>query len=388
MGRVAGPGTTSGRRTPAPAPGKLPIVLASIRLDFNPQATLFGASLRLETLAIAAVVFVALLFAGIWAGRTGAGLFERHPEGKQPPKLRRDDLILIAFGVVPGAVVGGRLDTVLVHLDYYQSNTNAILDVNVGGLGLGLAVVLGALTGAAVARLMNAPIGRWFAVLAMPTMFVLGAGKLATVLGGAGQGAYSDASWATSYAGSGPWESLNPTYPSVPSQAIEGGLVLAAMLVIWVVPPLLRLRLRRWRLFVRPGYAARYPWSWLTGGRRFLTAMGLWAAMRFIAAFGWRDAKVAGQLNAEQLVMIGVMALAVFGPAAASASVWTGKALGRGIRRAAMRMAAGGSGRGPKLAKADEAKLQAAGIVAVPDLGPAETKLPVKEDPGPRRPGV
>jgi hypothetical protein len=323
---VAPPVVETGR----PPPGKLPIVLASIALDFDAQTTLFGAAYRLETLALGAVLFAALLFAGLSAGRPGAGLFERYLEdGSTPPKLRRDDLILIAFGIVPGAVVGGRLDYVLVHLDFYRTHTDAILDVNQGGLNLTLAVVLGAISGVAVARLMNAPLGRWLSVSAVPTMLALGLGKLAMVLGGAGQGVYSDAWWASSYTGAGPWESLNPTYPALPSQALEGILVLAALAAVLTLPPLLRLRLRRWRRFVRPGVAPRHPWSPLTGGRRFLTMIGVWAAMRFVAASTWRDAHVAGALNTEQLLLLAVIACALLGPTAISATGWLIRHLAR-----------------------------------------------------------
>ena len=368
---------------------------ASISLDFDPQTTIFGAAVRLETLALAGVIFVALVFGGLWAGRTGAGLFDRHPEGKPPARLRRDDLILIAFGVVPGAVVGGRLDYVLVHLDFYQVHQEAILDVNQGGFGLTLAVILGTVTGVAVAKLMNAPIGRWLAVLAMPTMFALGAGKLATVLGGAGQGTYSDASWATSYTGAGPWESLNPSYPAIPAQAIEGGIVLAAMLIFWVVPPLLRLRLRRWHAVVRPGLAARYPWSLFTGGRRFLTMLGVWATLRFAAAYYWRDARVAGRLNAEQLILFGVVVVAAFGPSVATAVARSARASRRGTVALARRVAVSIAERRARPARpavVTESKMQATDgkvtrIQSAAPVGPIEAKLPVEEVPHPRRSG-
>jgi len=299
-------------------------VPASISLDFSPATSLFGVDVRLETLALAGVIFLVLVLAGLSSGRKGAGLFDGSVDasGVAPAKLRRDDLILIAFGAVPGAVVGGRLGYVLVHLDYYQAHTGAILDVAQGSLNLTLAVVLGTITGAAVGRLMNAPLGRWFAVSAVPVMFGLGLGKLATVLGGAGQGAYSDEWWATSYKGPGPWESLNPTYAALPSQALEGVLVLAALAAMLAVPPLLRLRLRRWRMFVRPGLAPRHPWSWVTGWRRYLTMLGLWAAARFVAAFTWRDAQVLGPLGAEQLALLGLMGLAALGPGLIGALSW------------------------------------------------------------------
>jgi hypothetical protein len=375
-------------------------VLASIALDFDAQTTLLGAGYRLETLALAGALFAALVFAGLSAGRPAAGLFDlRLADGSEPPKLRRDDLILIAFGIVPGAVVGGRIDYVLVHLDFYRAHTDAILDVNQGGLNLTLAVVLGTLCGIAVARLMNAPIGRWLSVTATPAMLALGLGKLAMVLGGAGQGTYSDAWWATSYTGRGPWESLNPTYPSLPSQALEGLLVLASLAVVLALPPLLRLRLRRWRHFVRPGIAPRHRWRLLTGGRRFLTMIGIWAAMRFVAASTWRDARVAGSLNAEQLLLLAVIACALLGPTARSALAWLIRHLatvaisgGRGLasRWAARRsgVALAGSDAAEPPADSDAAEPPAVSDAPAELTGPSgnggaafvhEVKLPVED---------
>jgi Na+-transporting methylmalonyl-CoA/oxaloacetate decarboxylase gamma subunit len=367
-------------------------VLASISLDFSPTTTLFGSNLRLETLALAGVIFLTLVLTGLSSGRVGAGLFERIPRDSTlaAPRLRRDDLILIAFGVVPGAVAGGRAGYLLVHLDYYRLHTDAILDTSQGGLNLTLAVLGGAITGLAVARLMNAPLGRWLAVSAVPVMLGLGLGKLAMVLGGAGQGAYSDAWWATGYVGPGPWESLNASHPSLPSQALEGGLVLAAMVVLLAVPLLLRLRLRRWHALVRPGLAPRHPWRWLTGGRRFLSMLALWAAMRFVAAFTWRDAQVLGRLNAEQLVLAGVVALAVLGPGVVFVLLWilrtVGHSLGRGWKRFRANRAALSPRAARAAAAANTSKLQAVGGVPAAPADPvgtvnaSEAKLPI-EDP-------
>ncbi len=395
--RAGADGARAGRRPLAEtwslAPGKLPLVPASIGLDFDPTMSLFGAGFRLETLALAGVIFLVLVIIGLSSGRAGAGLFDRHPDppAPAPARLRRDDLILIAFGVVPGAVVGGRLGYVLVHLDYYQTHNSAILDVNQGSLDLTLAVVLGTLTGAAVARLMAAPLGRWLAVSAIPVMFGLGLGKLAMVLGAAGQGSYSDAWWATSYAGPGPWESVNPSYPALPSQGLEGVLVLAAMAAVLVLPPILRLRLRRWHAIVRPGLAPRHPWRWLTGGRRFLTMLGLWAAMRFVAAFTWRDAHVLGPLGAEQLMLLGLVVIALFGPAVLAVTAWTLRHLAHASSAAWKRYRARRASRSLRPGRADLAenasKTQAAAVAraaAVGGLGagalPDDIKLPV-EDP-------
>ncbi|MGD0861656.1 MAG: prolipoprotein diacylglyceryl transferase family protein [Candidatus Limnocylindrales bacterium] len=284
-------------------------MLDIVRLDFDPTIALVGLTVRLETLALAGVILLTLVMAALGAGRMRSRLVAS-AEGPRPDaaRLRRDDLILIAFGAVPGAVVGGRLGYGLVHLDYYSGDPSLLTDPARGGLSLTLAVVLGTVSGLAVALLLAAPIARWLHVASGPLLIGLGLGKLAMVLGGTGQGQFSNASWATEYARPGPWGSLVPADPALPSQALEGGLVLFAAALLVLVPFLLRLRLRRWQRIVRPALAPRREWLMLTGFRRFLTALSLWAVARFAAGFTWRDAQVVGPLRAEQLVLIGVLA--------------------------------------------------------------------------------
>lgn len=293
--------------------GTLRAVFAVIRLDFDPTVSWLGLTVRLETLAIAAAVFVAITLAAIGAGRMQARLdrLGSTDDAERQPRLRRDDLILIAFGAVPGAVLGGRLGYGLIHLDYYQANPASLADPGQGSLALTTGVVLGLLGALGVARLLAAPIGRWLHVASVPLLVGLGLSKLAMMLGGAGQGQYSDASWATSYVRPGPWESFNPGLSALPSQALEGGLVLIAALLILVVPVLLRFRLRRWRRIVRPGWAARRDWVALRGGRRFVTALCLWAIARILAAFTWRDARVFGPFGADQLILLAIVGTCV-----------------------------------------------------------------------------
>lgn len=314
-------------------------MLNVIRLDFDPSTSIFGLSIRLETLALAGAILAVLLLAALGSGRVNAGLAQGDDGGEQPsaPKLRRDDLILIAFGAVPGAVIGGRLGYALIHLDYYKVDLATIADPGQGGYGLTLAVVVGTLTAVAVARLLAAPIDRWLGVAAVPVLLGLGLGKLATILGGAGQGGYSDASWATSYVGPGLWGSANPDFAALPSQAIEGVVVLAVAASLVVVPFLLRLRVRRWWHLGRPGLAPRREWSLLAGRRRYLTALGLWALARFAVAFTWRDARVLGPFVAEQLILLLVAAAALLGPRvlATSRRVRAGLSSRRAARRTA-----------------------------------------------------
>jgi prolipoprotein diacylglyceryltransferase len=278
-----------------------------VRLDFDPTIALAGLTVRLDTLALAGVVLVMLVLAAIGAGRMRAA-FEAGKDGYAPDsaRLRRDDLILIAFGAVPGAIVGGRLGYGLIHLDYYGGNPGLLADPARGGLTLTLAVVFGTVGAVAVARLLAAPLGRWLHVASVPLLIGLGLGKLAMVLGGSGQGQFSNSPWATEYVRPGPWGSAGAASPAVPSQALEGGVVLAVAALLLLVPFLARIRLRRWRRLARPGLAPRRRRLMLDGFGRFLTALSLWAAVRFAAAFTWRDAEIAGPLRAEQLVLVGV----------------------------------------------------------------------------------
>jgi prolipoprotein diacylglyceryltransferase len=311
--------------------------------DFDPTISPFGLDVRLETLALAGVIFLVLVVAALSAGRMQAATLAELDAGEEEPRpLRRDDLLLIAFGAVPGAVVGARLDYGLIHADYFSQDWTRLLDPAQGSLALTLAVVLGAATAIAVAVLLNAPVSRWLHVAAVPLLLGLGLGKLAMLLGGDGQGGFSDGSWAVAFAGPGPWQSANPDVPATASQAMEGVLVLVAALLVLVVPQLLRLRLRRWHLFVRPGLSPSLRIGLLTGYRRFLTAVVLWAAIRFGVAFTWRDALVLDPLNVEQVILAGTLVFFVAAGLTASLVEWWRR------RRAAA------ATRGPKAPPADD----------------------------------
>lgn len=237
--------------------------------------------MRLETIGLAIVLFVGLLLAARAASRA--------PEGG----LRRDDLVFMVVGAVPGAIVGGRTGYVLDHLDYYRANPTAMFDPAQGSLTLTLALPLGILTGSIIGRLLGAPIARWMHALALPLLFTLAAGKLIGVLGGSGQGAPVDLSWATAYAGPGPWGSLAAEVPSHPSQVYEALLVGLAVAVMALAS--------RSRLVARGDGAALF------------LALGLWAVARFVAAFTWRDAVGVGPLRMEQALLLGVELIAIVG---------------------------------------------------------------------------
>ncbi len=203
-----------------------------------------------------------------------------------PRGSRADDVAFVAIGIVPGAVVGGRLGDFLLHQGSFGSNPAALFDPSVGGLELGLGVVGGTLTGAYVASLLGASAARWLSTMAAPALFALGAGKLTMVLTGAGQGQPSDASWATAFAGPGPWASLVPELPSHPSQAYEGIATLAILAILGVA------------LMLRPPNR--------DDARVFLVAIGAWAVARLLVSLTWRDPVAALGLNLGGLIAAGI----------------------------------------------------------------------------------
>ena len=250
---------------------------AVIAFDFDPLLHLGDGAVRWETVAIAAAIFTAIVLAG-FAARASA--------------LRVDDLLFVVLGVVPGGVVGGRLGYVLLHPAFFSAVPARILDPGVGSLELTLGVVGGALTGSLVALLLEGRPGPWLRVGTFPMLVILGVGKLAMVLGGTGQGLPTSGEPASAYLGSGPWGSLGPAIPSIPSQALEAlatAIVLVAILLASAIPSLRR-----------------------ADGRLFLLGLGGWAIGRAIVASTWRDPVIAGPLRAEQAIdlVVAVAALA------------------------------------------------------------------------------
>ena len=249
--------------------------IAVVMFQFDPFAHLFGdITVRWGTIALTGVIVAALVLAGLLARAAG---------------LRSDDVAFVAVGIVPGAVIGGRLGYLLMHESYFGSTPARLLDPTVGGLELGLALVGGFLTGGYVASLLGASVGRWSHVAAAPVLFALGAGKLTMVLTGAGQGRPSGGEWATAYLGPGPWGSLVPALPSEPSQVYEGAATLAILAVLAVILAVGAFRSR--------------------DGRSFFLAIGLWAAARAAISTTWRDPVVASGLNAGGIIAV-VVALA------------------------------------------------------------------------------
>jgi prolipoprotein diacylglyceryltransferase len=270
-------------------------VTGVIELSFRPILEVGGWSVRLETIALAGIVFASLVLAALIGWRTPVDV-TRDPAAEDPETgerngLRADDLLFIAVAALPGAVVAGRLGYVLLHLDYYRAQPGAVLDTGQGALELSLAVVGGLVTASIVAGLVGAPVGRWMHALALPLLLAIGTGKLALVLGGDGQGLPFDGVWALAFLGPGPWGSLAPEVPSHPSQVYEA---LATLAVLLGVMGLLAIGAFRGR-----------------SGGVFLLAVALWAVVRAIVASTWRNPAVLGPLNMGQVIAIAIATGAV-----------------------------------------------------------------------------
>jgi prolipoprotein diacylglyceryltransferase len=277
---------------------------AVIELDFDPILRIGDLSTRLETIALALVILLGLVIAAIAASRQAPEVDAAPPsalteEGAGTGRLRLDDLLFIVLGILPGAVIGGRLGYALIHPDYYAANPAALFDPALGSGELGLAVVGGTLTGAAVARLLDGPPSSWLRVAAVPLLVILGLGKTVMAVGGRGQGAPAELPWATAFTGPGPWGSLAPATPSHPSQLYEAVLALVALAALLYL-------LRRGR-------------PRLEGAAVFLAALALWASGRFLAAGTWRDADVLGPLGAGQLIALTIAVAAGAGAAVLTA---------------------------------------------------------------------
>jgi phosphatidylglycerol:prolipoprotein diacylglycerol transferase len=249
------------------------VPIAVITFTFDPFVQLLGdVSVRWGAIALTIVITVAIVLAGLLA--RGAG-------------LRADDVVFITIGVVPGAVIGGRVGYLLLHPGFANGELARLVDPSIGGLELGLAVVGGTLTGSYVAGLLrSAPLGHWLHLAAAPALLAIGAGKLTMILTGSGQGVPSDAAWATAYIGPGPWGSLVPGLPSVPAQAFEGVATLVILAVL--------------TLSLLMGAFGR------RDGRLFFAGIGLWAIARAAISTTWRDEVVVAGLPAGGLIAIAI----------------------------------------------------------------------------------
>ena len=271
---------------------------AVLVFTFDASLRVGDLAVRWGTLGIAVAVLAGLAWCALIAGRTAA--FETWI-GDRPVEangsggawhLRRDDLLFIVLGVLPGAVVFGRLGYGFLHADWYARDWRQLLDPGGGSLELTSAVVGGTLTGIYVAALLDAPVGRWLHVAIRPLLLVLALGKAAEVLGGGGQGmlVLDGGGFATAYAGSGPWGSPGAELPAIPAQVLEAAMATGVLALVGLL-------------------------GWRSGLRRaderlFAVGLATWALGRAVVASTWRDGAVLGPLNAGQLICLLVAALA------------------------------------------------------------------------------
>jgi prolipoprotein diacylglyceryltransferase len=245
------------------------VPIAVLAFDFDPLLRIGDAAVSWETVGIAAAIFVALVLAGTTTLAEG---------------FRPDDLLFVVLGIVPGAVIGGRLGYVLLHPDWFLARPARIVDPGAGSAELTLAVVGGTVAGFLVAGLLDGRPARWLQVATLPAFMGLAAGKLAMVLGGSGQGVPTTSDPATVYLGAGPWGSLGPGLPSVPSQALEGiaTLLLVIVLLLALLVPAVR----------------------EADGRAFWLGLAAWCGIRFVVAGTWRDPVTIGPLRTEQIIAL------------------------------------------------------------------------------------
>ena len=270
---------------------------AAFTFGFDASVQLGDFVVRWQTLGVAVAVLAGLAWCALIAGRTPAfdTWIGQRADGSDVSggvwHMRRDDLLFIVLGVLPGAVVLGRVGYGLLHADWYAPDWRQLLDPSTGSVELTGAVAGGALTGIYVAALLDAPVARWLHVAIRPLLLTLALGKAAAVLGGDGQGLLQvNGGFATAYAGAGPWGSAGAALPAIPSQLLEAGMDVAVLGLV---------ALLGWRTGLRRA-----------DGRLFAVGLAAWALGRALVATTWRDEAVLGPLKGEQLISLAVAAVA------------------------------------------------------------------------------
>jgi prolipoprotein diacylglyceryltransferase len=299
------------------------VAAAVLVLGFDPSFRVGDIAVRWQTLGIAVAVLAGLAWCALIAGRTPAfdtwigGRLAGSEGGGGAWHLRRDDLLFIVLGALPGAVVLGRVGYGLLHADWYSQDWHRLLDPGSGSLELTGAVVGGTLTGIYVAALLDAPVGRWLHVAIRPLLLLLALGKAAEVLGGGGQGSIvpDGGALATAFAGAGPWGSPGAGLPAIPAQLLEAAMATGGLLLVTLLG---------WRSGLRRA-----------DGRLFAVGLAAWALGRALVAATWRDDTVLGPLKAEQLVCLGVAAIAGGAATASTLVIWRRRTAGTRAARSA-----------------------------------------------------
>ena len=254
-----------------------------MRLAFDPQFEVGALAFRWQAVGLAVIFLLAL--AWWWRSLRGAR-----------PGIRPDDLLFVVLGIVPGALVGGRLMHGLVFSEAYLARPEVILDLSRGSLSLTGAVLGGLISGGYVSRLLGHSVRVWCHAASGPLLLAIGLGKLSLLLSGGGQGVPFDGPWAISYSGPGPWLAADASAAAHPSQAYEGLWTLAGLVLAAGARPILRRRVGP-RVGVGVGAGSEV-------GGTFLVALAWWLAGRFLAGFTWREDALVGALRAEQLIAL------------------------------------------------------------------------------------
>lgn len=274
---------------------------AVIEVAFDPLVRVGEMTLRWQTIGVTAAALLALAV-------TAIAMSDEPPQrggAAERRSLRLEDLGYMVLASVPGAVIGGRMVHGIVFWAAYEDDPVRLLDPSLGSLSLLGAVLGGALTAAYLARLLNAPIGRWADVAAVPLLLALALGKVAQFLGGSGQGAPFAGPWAVAFVGEGPWVSANPQLPSHPAQLYEAGWLLIGVVLLVSVAAGTRAERQ-----AQPG--------WL-----FLAALIVFLLGRLLVGFVWRDERLVGLLNVEQaLALVTLVVVVVAGAAWYLLSAW------------------------------------------------------------------
>jgi prolipoprotein diacylglyceryltransferase len=292
------------------------VPLAVLELGFDPLLRIGQLTIRWQTIGVTVALLAALALAALMAPDVSAQrpFFRRRrpdltPHFPSAPKidptgadqsgrrLRLDDMLLIVAGIVPGAVIGGRIVHALDFLGAYVAQPLSLFDPFVGTLSL-LGAVLGGLASAVyVARLIGAPVRRWADAAAVPLLLALGLGKLAQLLGGSGQGLPFDGPWAIAFTGAGPWVSTVPQLSAHPAQVYEGLWLLVGIAVVLLLAGARHKPLRVNPLVAWADRSAAEGWL-------FVNALSWFLLGRLIVGFTWRDEATLGPLNTEQLLAL------------------------------------------------------------------------------------
>ena len=122
----------------------------------------------------------------------------------------------------------------------------------------------GALTAGYLCRQLGGSVGAWADAAVVPLLLAIGVGKVAMLLGGAGQGLAGDGRGGAAFAGHGPWAARTRPTAAYPTQLLEGVWALLGI-------PVLLLLERRPARRAAPGEGScsspASPGGW-PGGRR------------------------------------------------------------------------------------------------------------------------